>query len=464
MLALVFLITLLATQPTLARDYSKTPCEEDLGEVLELSVSMFDTHRGAHPGQANFTARSMGVEYALCIDELISLARQYDMSRRSFAKKDFIAELEWVRNLFNREMSEIYRQAKIYESIAGEGNASTRASASIIGTRLHLWAMKHKYPPAEFDSIQRYSKRNGGLSERRLAELAIQKYVPAIVDLARRKFSGDGLERNLGEAWYWLKRAQQENVDTSSITKKSLNRLLEEMDEKERRTLKVFSHVYGELDLTNIDIPATFAPLSATLPDPLSDEEVKTFAKKFEGLSRISEVETLRIVDGQLLDRTTGIHHSGIVNSNFLFRPFGMSHNEFMLRKCNYNRAMGRIFPQGRNEKWRQLDRKSNALVSLFEKDAARYISDAIQCGRLFPNPKSKAMSDALAWAKKLDQMDLAALRTLAEKHLEKSGSSSKTEFKPVPKLDREIQRELFMHYHLANTIQRFAEFKHPDK
>ncbi|MHA1597826.1 MAG: hypothetical protein ACTSV1_03815, partial [Alphaproteobacteria bacterium] len=465
MVRLAVMILLLTSQPVWAAGMWEEACEKDLSEVLDDSVRDFDYYSKYLPDQPNLYAKHLGVTHALCIDELIDLARKKDMSRRLIAQKYFITDLEWVRDLFNGEMSEIYRQAQHYIAQNDKGYAE------IIGSNLQQWAVEHKYAPAEFDVAQGNVTYETEFSDWRLVKLAERGYVPAIEDMARRYLRGDGVEKNIGVAWYWLKRAQQENVDTSSITPKSLNRLLKEMDEGGRQTLAYFAHYYDDLDLSDITIPPAFRPLSANIPDPLSDQEVEVFIQKFDGLSRSVDREKYRSVERELVARTAGIHYWELMSIDGQIRPFGMNNEDFVHRQCNYHRTIEKIFPQGRDKIARQLRSRDTALSSLFaknslfEKGAARLVSVILQSGRLCPNPESKAITHALVWARRLDKMDPAALRELAVKHFEKSGSVSKTSFK-LDESNSHIKNklELVSHYLLAGTIQKFAKFKEQEK
>jgi hypothetical protein len=461
MLRLALFIVLLATQPAFADGFFENPCKEDLVEALNKSADDFEFRSKYFPDEPNLAARGVGVTHVLCIDELINLAGKIDMSQMPFAKKHFIEELEWARDLFKKDMSEIYRQSEHYKAQKDIMHAYT------IAIFLHQWAVEHHYPPAEFDLSQGYGSYNGELNESRLMKLAERGYMPAIVDAARRFMSGDGVDKNVGEAWYWLKRAQQENVDTSSITKKSLNRLLEEMNEEERWALTSLSYSHDDLDLTNIDVPPSFMPLTAKIPDPLSDEEEKTFIKKFKGLRSPKDDKIYDAIESELVVRTTGIQSPDNGSIHPYVRPFGMSKNEFMLRKCNYIQAIGKVFPQGDNQddngKLAHLNNKAVVLISLTDKASAQNISDIIQCGDLHPNPGSKAISSALSWAKGLEKMTPADLRELAAQHVEKSEPVSEAEYKRYANNNNsknEVELEPLMHFALAKAINIFARFK----
>ncbi|MBL4692889.1 MAG: hypothetical protein JKY92_06115 [Magnetovibrio sp.] len=292
-----------------------------------------------------------------------------------------------------------------------------------------------------------------------------KKDITAIVDAASRYLKGDGVDKNIGEAWYWLKRGQQEKFDTSFVTKKSMNQLLEEMSLNERQTLAYLAHYHNDLDINGIDIPSLFKPLSATPPQPLTGQDVSYFIKKFIGLNRKSDSKAYNLVERELVTRTAGIRYIGNVSIDGQIRPFGMSNEEFVQRKCNYHRAIGKIFPQGRDKIGHQLRSQNEALSSLFKESASRYVNDVLQAGRFCPNPESKAITNALVWAKRLDQLGPAALREYAQNHFEKSGSVSKTRYKPpAHRSRRDTELDRLMHFLLSKTLLKFAALKEQEK
>lgn len=308
---------------------------------------------------------------------------------------------------------------------------------------------------------------NGKVHEDHLLSFAENGHIPAIVDAAKRYLSGDGLEQNTGDAWYWLKRAQQNGGDISSITPNSLNQFLKDMNEDERWWLTYLAHYHDDLDLSEISIPPSFGPLTKLVPAPLSDQEIAIFIDKFKGLSRKTHGKAYNDVERELVSRTAGIRFFTNVSIDGQPRPFGMSDEEFTRRKCNFHQAVAKILPQNSELKGEHLRRKDNALVSLFpknissrsQKDAARYVSGVLQTGRLCPNRESMGMLEALAWAKELEKMAPDDLRTLAAEHLKTSTSTSAERYKPDQNLlTPEQKHAVFMHYKLAKTIRKFAD------
>ena len=176
-------------------------------------------------------------------------------------------------------------------------------------------------------------------------------------------------------------------------------------------------------------------------------------------------MEKYNSFERELVIRTVGIRYLGNVSMDGQVRPFGMSNEEFVHRKCNYHRATEKIFPLGRDQKGEHLLRKRLALSSLFEKSATRYVSDVLQRGRLCPNPESDAISNALVWAKQLEKIDPAALRELATMHFEKSGSTSKTRYRQDTSSNiQKNELESISHSMLADTIRGFADFIEQEK
>ena len=104
-------------------------------------------------------------------------------------------------------------------------------------------------PPAEFDVIQYYySKSTPPHSWLRLLDLANRGYVPAMLDAARRFLNGDGFEKNLGDAYYWIKRAEAAHGDLSGVIEKPYERLLEQMSDHEKGSLDFYISEYGPLN------------------------------------------------------------------------------------------------------------------------------------------------------------------------------------------------------------------------
>lgn len=283
---------------------------------------------------------------------------------------------------------------------------------------------------------------------------------PAILEMARRKLEGDEAIKSPGTAWYWLKRAEQENLDTSSITQKSLNQLLTEMNDIDVIFLTVVSYDYGGLDLRDIVIPPFFPSWPENAPVLLSDREVRSYQERFKGLNILTDRWKYKAIEDELFERITGINNS--VKTHLRFpRPFGMGEEEFIHRNCRYLQAVGQIFPQGRREKWEVLAWKKDALNSLFDLHGLRYVKDIVRCNPLYPSPESQSIFDALTWAKGLAQLPLAALRQLADDYFEKSGSIDKDDFKRADGSSKlKDAPEAYMSFYLAKEINWFADFK----
>jgi len=302
---------------------------------------------------------------------------------------------------------------------------------------------------------------DGELNENHLLEFAQNGHVPAITDAARRYLHGDGVERNRGIAWYWLKRAQQAGVDISSITPISLNQLLTQMTEGEGRALAYHADHYGDLNLNGIEIPALFDPLTPNIPEPLSDQEVAKFIEKFEGLDRKNHNQAYSAVESDLYARTAGLSFSRNISVDGQIAPFAMSKEAFARRKCNFYRAVERIFPQENYLLGGQQRTRHIALSSLFNQADTRYVRDVLYTGQFCPNRESEGISTALKWATQQEQRSPDALRALAMEHLQRSGSVSPDRFKPkVDVMAPEDEVERLYHYRLAKTLRAFAAYK----
>ncbi len=311
----------------------------------------------------------------------------------------------------------------------------------------------------------RSSASDGSFDERLQRSLAEAGNLPAIEEMARRLLTGDGLERDRGESWYWLKRAQQNGSDLSSITSKSLNELLGDLDAKERVSLAAIAHAFNNLDMHGIDIPAAFAPLTEHIPKPLSDEELALFAEKFREIRREENGDAYNAATRELVARAAGLRYLDGVPIDNLVRPLGMSNDEFVRRKCNYRVAAGTIFPTGRDDFGHLLGDRRAALASLFDRWFVGAVDEIVACVHIAPNPDSAALLQALTWAKGLRHMTIPDLRQLADEHREKSGSASRRHSSsdlsdPVQRPDR----EKLLHHLLAKTIYRYVAHREGKK
>ncbi|OFX14679.1 MAG: hypothetical protein A2516_00960 [Alphaproteobacteria bacterium RIFOXYD12_FULL_60_8] len=279
-----------------------------------------------------------------------------------------------------------------------------------------------------------------------------------ILERASAALNAIGDKKNAGEAWYWLKRAQQQGADISSVTQLSLQEMLEGMTEQERWTLTYLADYHDDLDLSCVVIPPSFAPLSQEIPEPLTDEEVVGFQKNFLGLNKRKHNEQYNAVERELIARTVGIRYMGNVSIDGQIRPFGMGKDEFFQRKCNYHRAEEKIFPEDRMGEARLIGAKVEALLSFFDIDSARYVQDVMQAGQICPNRESKAIAEGLTWAKELKTWPPSALRALAAKHIKMSGSASETKFDPGErKYDDPNVPAAFYHFQFGKALQKFA-------
>ncbi len=141
MLRLIILILLFASQPALAADLWKKDCDEDLSWALDTNLLDVELAFDRSGKFDNRVPRTLGAENALCIDELIAAAEQYDWQEYKKYRQKFIAELKWVRDLFRGDMGVVYRLAENYRD-HDDGILDKTLSLFF----LH-WAADNKYPP-----------------------------------------------------------------------------------------------------------------------------------------------------------------------------------------------------------------------------------------------------------------------------------------------------------------------------
>jgi len=223
MLKLILVLFLLSVHPVQARaDMFTEACEGDVFDKLKSITFRYEYMPGVNSEQRAEIPRVMGVSHILCIDQLIRTAEAIDWTKfilKPESSHQVIRELHWVRDLFNSGLDEIYRQAKYYEKRAkGEKGKVPKATAENLAVTLHMWLMDKGYPPARFDYAQsRLVDKEMPPSSSPLERLANDEYMPAMLDAARRFFIGDGVEKDLGSAYYWIMRIKAARGDVSSI-------------------------------------------------------------------------------------------------------------------------------------------------------------------------------------------------------------------------------------------------------
>ena len=441
-----------AGAPALA-DMWTNACQGDLAAAIDTEIVGLQAYLDAK-GTFDATApRKIGVQHALCIDGVIAVAEQRKWWLLKNCREAYIDELRWTRDLLRGDMSDVYRLAQFYM----QRNRDTLDQH--LAFMLRQWAVRNHYPPAEFDEIQAmFGGDRSPFAVDRLSHLAATGYVPAMQDLARRYFLGEKVDRNRGLSWYWLKRLQQEGVDTSPVTSVSLENLLEAMAPFEKRALAYIAQDYGGLDLRGIQIPDAFAPLARELPTPLSDTEVRAFRDGFARYPRRTD-DAYKALERDLLVRATGLRPWNLVSIHGQIRPLGMGNDEFVRRKCAYLRAVDRIFPDGRNGSGESFRWEEVALSSLFEKGDARVVKEALQCAPAFPNRETEGLTKALAWARTLTSLSPAAARALAAEQDREANAIGKRLSRASSDAGAfEEDYERLMRSRLARTLRKFAD------
>ncbi|MHA1598802.1 MAG: hypothetical protein ACTSV1_08780 [Alphaproteobacteria bacterium] len=243
MLRLALMIFLLSYQPLWAAGMWEKACDEDLAEALETNLIGLDVAYDRSDKFDNKVPKLLGIQYAPCVDELIGIDEKRNWVRKGIYRQRYIVELKWVRDLLKGDIKDVYRQAEFYRKQNG-GPLEEH-----IALLLHQWAVEKKYLPAEFDEVQKiFSESPGQLAIGWLKLVAGRGYVPAMLDAARRFLNGDGVKKDLGGAYYWIKRAEAAHGDISGIIKEPYERLLDQMNDGEKTTLFWTSNGFGELD------------------------------------------------------------------------------------------------------------------------------------------------------------------------------------------------------------------------
>jgi len=206
--------------------------------AVEFRIHAYENFEGSSSVRKAAIPRSLGARHALCIDRLIAATTHVNWRRMENADKEkFKSELVWVRDLMKGDIKEIYRQSKIYRTLEDDRYAHR------LFVTLRLWAMDKHLPEAEYDRIQDgFSEDNDSVNGIMLSNMAYQGYLPAMQDAARRFLNGDGVQRNRGKAYFWLKRAQFAGGDVSSILKTPHERLFLDMGASEWSSL--ISNIY----------------------------------------------------------------------------------------------------------------------------------------------------------------------------------------------------------------------------
>jgi hypothetical protein len=230
--ALAFAMLVSTASPSWASEFWEEPCQEDLGRAVYFGVSEYEFYKDLPSIHRVAIFRRIGVKHALCIDRLIAATQHIDWSWRKTTEKDVRAELIWVRDLLKGDLKALYEQAKYYRSFNDKG--------TILSLRqyLHQWAMDNHLPEAIFDDMQdQFSKGVYWSGRNDMNRLTGRGCLPAMMEAARRYLTGDGVDKNRGKAYYWLKRAGFAGGDVSSILETPHERLFLEMNSLEWSSL-----------------------------------------------------------------------------------------------------------------------------------------------------------------------------------------------------------------------------------
>jgi hypothetical protein len=246
-MALALALLVFFALPLRASEFWESRCKKDLSNTLEFGVAIYEDFKDLSPVGRATIPRAISAGHAFCFDRLIATAKRINWRNlKSAEKKRFMADLMWVGDLLKGDLKEVYRQAKFYRSLGDEG------SASVLGIFLSQWAIDKQLPEAKYDLIQGdFLRTSTPGSGRMLSHLAGDGYLPAMLDAARRFLNGDGVHKDRGAAYYWLKRAEFANGDTSSIMTKPHERLLLNLSNLEWYSLKfnILQFGYKEIEV-----------------------------------------------------------------------------------------------------------------------------------------------------------------------------------------------------------------------
>lgn len=121
--------------------------------------------------------------------------------------------IEWGDHIWHSDGAYVWAQSKIEE------DRSPHESHKRVKRTLEYVAIKKEYAPAIYDDTMKgnlnpeskyYSPLLGKYS---LYEIADKGFEPALQQLLERHLTGHALEKDLGAAYYWLKRGEQFGFD-----------------------------------------------------------------------------------------------------------------------------------------------------------------------------------------------------------------------------------------------------------
>jgi hypothetical protein len=219
-------------QSSWASEFWEEPCRKDLGRTVYLGVLTYEFYKDLPPIHRAAIFRRIGAVHALCLDRLIAATQRIDWSRRKATEKKVRSELVWVRDLLKGGLKALYGQAKYYRTL------DHKVDTYLLYMALRQWAMDNHLPEARFDYMQeQFSKGDSWSGRTNMGMLTDRDYLPAMMEAGRRYLEGDGVNKDRGEAYYWLKRAGFAGGDVSSILETPHERLFLDLRAREWSSL-----------------------------------------------------------------------------------------------------------------------------------------------------------------------------------------------------------------------------------
>lgn len=217
----------------------KGVCEQNLMAAVTGSIADFDADFSITGHLDERYPRLLAATYAPCVDKITAIADQIRWLGQPDIRAPYLVELRHTGEILKSDTAAVYAMAQKYRDQTGDFD-------SLLYRLLSHWAIEQNFEPAIYDNIQaQFAENSGGYIIGKLRFLASTGYVPAMVDAARRFLTGDGVEKNLGNAYYWIKRAEAAHGDLSGVIHKPYERLIDLMNANEKRSLEGCISYFG---------------------------------------------------------------------------------------------------------------------------------------------------------------------------------------------------------------------------
>jgi len=237
---LIFCTIALFPTPVLATMWD-ADCERDLSFAAAISISGFNRQFVTNGSFDESYPRYLAIRYAPCVDAVAIEAERYDWVRHPNSRVPFMTEFYKTRDLLKGDPADIYALAKTYQT---DGPELDRLLRSLF---LH-WAAEREYAPAQFEVLKgliEHDSITNGTTINRIALVAAEGYIPAMLFVAQNFLTGEHVQENLGLAYYWLRRAKNANTDIANITKEPLEQLWIRLSAQDKKFFSRAERAYG---------------------------------------------------------------------------------------------------------------------------------------------------------------------------------------------------------------------------